>query len=301
MKCAVSRLAVIVLAAFALQLARAQTMSHEEELVRNSYAKLSFAGELTAISPAAFNIQGNGQDGPRRSDTVLLAEDVARTTPTFVLSDFKTGAIADIANAKWSQFITERPVEYLGGSLRDYSYDFSGNKTNWTAMEMKWTQNKAPFIPTDEYLQLTVTDAMKTQQVGLWSNQTGHITRYVAYTVNATFQGKSTGSYRAIAVFATDDHGKEVFSIADRITDMGLLYGTQTLPMYPGAFLSSDWRTVPVISAWIRSHEMPVSSCTGVAADEVCCSDGRCGISETDLNRELSAPLPSPKPSGGVQ
>jgi len=57
--------------------ASAQTMSHEEEVVRNAYAKLSFMCELDSVDKAAFDINGNGTDGPKRSDQVALQAAIA--------------------------------------------------------------------------------------------------------------------------------------------------------------------------------------------------------------------------------
>lgn len=83
------------------------------------------------------------------------------------------------------------------------------------------------------------------------------------------------------------------------ISGPGILYNIRDIPVYPGAFLSSDVRDVPVVATWVRSHEMATSACA--VAGELCCSRGHCGISESDLNRELAAPLPQPKVPGGQQ
>ena len=71
-------LSIALIWLWALPVLRPQTTSHEEEAVRNSYAKLSYVCELAAISPVAFDRQLKGQDQPRRSDLDLL---VALTTP----------------------------------------------------------------------------------------------------------------------------------------------------------------------------------------------------------------------------
>jgi len=239
-------LAGLVVFCTSLSILHAQTMSREEEILRNSYAKLSFMCELSAISPAAFDIKGNGEDGPRRSNLVLLDKDVARTTPTFTLSDFKIGAIADIANEKWSHFITQQPADYLSGSWRSYGYNYSGNMTSWTAIEMEWKQNKSPYIPTEEYLKLTVADAIRIQQA-MWVGQLSKSpTRYAAYTVEATFQGKSTGPYRAFFLFGVDAHGNELAAPTDLVTDSGLLFNDLSTPAYLGHFSQA----IGVICPW---------------------------------------------------
>ncbi len=100
--------------------------------------------------------------------------------------------------------------------------------------------------------------------------------------------------------FGHDVSGKEVITPEDPLDDTGILYHIQDGPAYPGAFLSSNVRDVPVVAAWVRSHEMPSKSCGG-AARTLCCAGGRCGLSQTDLNNDLSLPLPKPKNQGGGQ
>ena len=89
-------------------------------------------------------------------------------------------------------------------------------------------------------------------------------------------------------------HSQGTGPITNLVTDGGLLFNILALPAYPGAFLSSDIRIVPVVAAWVRSHEMPASKLRCGYRRSVLLS-WRCGISEAALNRELSAPLPSPK------
>src|SRR5271170_3612988 len=73
-------------------------MSHEEEVVRNAYAKLTFMCELVFVNDAALDIKGNGTDGSRRSDTPALHTAIAEFCPVYSLGAFQTGSIADIAN-----------------------------------------------------------------------------------------------------------------------------------------------------------------------------------------------------------
>jgi hypothetical protein len=276
-------------------------MSHEEEVVRNAYAKLSFMCELVFVDAAALDINGNGTDGPRRSNVDALHTLIAEFCPFFSLSAFQTGPIADIANEPLSRFITLSTPhdEVIRATKRGMSYNFFGNETGWISVEFKWvdiTQSGSNGYPYPE--DFTVAKGMA-QKEFQWSDQKNPVfTRYAAYTVNATLQGKSTAPHRAVFFFGHDTSGKEVITPEDPLDDTSILYRIQDELAYPGAFLSSDVRDVPVVAAWVRSHEMPSASCSEVART-LCCSQGHCGISQSDINRELAAPLPPAKNGAG--
>jgi hypothetical protein len=276
----------------------AQT-SHEEEVVRNVYAKHSFMCELVFVTDAAFDIKNNRIG----SNIVDLDTLVGEFCPVFSLSAFQIGPIADIADEPLSRFIT-LPTQHdqvIRVTQRTMSYNFSGNNTEWVGADFRWadlTQSGYNGYPYPE--DFTVAKSMAQKQLE-WSDQKNPVfTRYAAYTVTATLQGKSTAPHRAVFFFAHDASGKEVVNPEDPIDDAGSLYHIQDVRAYPGAFLSSDVRDVPVVAAWVRSHEMPSASCGG-AARTLCCAGGRCGLSQTDLNHDLSLPLPKPKNQGAGQ
>jgi hypothetical protein len=84
----------------------------------------------------------------------------------------------------------------------------------------------------------------------LWTDRPGvTFTRYAAYTIDATFQGKSSGPHRAIFFFGQDTAGKEVIAPNDPISGPGILFTIRDIPAYPIAFLSSDKRDVPIVAA----------------------------------------------------
>lgn len=274
--------------------ANAQSMSHEEEFVRNSYAKLSFMCELVPVTQAAFRDHSHKD----KTDVATLDTAIAQACPVFALSGFTVAPISDIANEPLGQFVT-LPTPHdqiLQASPMALSYNYNGNITSWTGAKFEWKDSHANGSLYPE--NFTVAKALQTGGL-LWSDQPhATFTRYAAYTVNATFQGKSTGPHRALFLFETDASGKEISNPHDLITGEGLLYHVLDDPAYPGAFLSSDWRDVPVVAAWVRSHELSGAACSAAAAKTICCSGGRCGISQADLNRDLAAALPSPKNAG---
>jgi hypothetical protein len=66
----------------------AQAMSLEEEVVRNTYAKLSFMCKFVLLPDAAFGRNSNGSDGPPRSDLTALHTEIG---PAAKLLREKTG------------------------------------------------------------------------------------------------------------------------------------------------------------------------------------------------------------------
>lgn len=133
-----------------------------------------------------------------------------------------------------------------------------------------------------------------------WSSLPVTFTRYAAFTVDASLDGKSSGPHKALYLFGTDSKGKEFVAEQDLITGgHSGMWQLLITPNYPAGFLQSALRNTPAVSAWIRSNEMPASSCDATKHN-VCCLHGRCGISQTDINRDLATPLPLSK-NGGQQ
>src|SRR5271156_843854 len=276
-------------------------MPHEEEVVRNAYAKLSFMCELVPLYNSVFPYSSSVPLDSHKTDSAVLQAAISNTCPVFSLSDFAIGPISQIANDPLSQFIT-LPTQHdqvIRVTQRAMSYNFSGNNTEWVGADFGWadtTQSGYNGYPCPE--DFTVAKAMAQKQLE-WSDQKNPVfTRYAAYTVNATLQGKTTAPHRAVFFFGHDASGKEVVNSEDPIDDTGGLYHIQNVRAYPGAFLSSDVRDVPVVAAWVRSHEMPSASCSATART-LCCSQGHCGISQSDINRDLAAPLPPTRNGGG--
>ena len=78
-------------------------MSHEEEVVRNAYAKLSLLCGLTPISDASLEEQAYPNLAADLYKTALETK-VRNATPTYTLSAFQVGSVASIANVPWSAF-----------------------------------------------------------------------------------------------------------------------------------------------------------------------------------------------------
>jgi hypothetical protein len=286
----------------------AQTMSHEEEVVRNTYAKLTL---LCAVDVLTKNIALSRGDRDKVSQAEIDNK-LAAALPTYDLSDFQIGDLSSIGNRPLSDFESVpaegRHILRISGTAYTYA-DYSSvydPVTHWAGMHVKWEDahsvNAAPLQPMSE---LGTASVQEIPQSGSKPEPLKRVvyTRYAAYTVNATYQRESTGPYKAFFLFGSDDHGKGYIAAFDLISGEHDNVGLGNMlaePGYPTGFLQSRLREHPVIANWIRANEMPASSCASVTGD-VCCSRGRCGVSQTDLNRELAAPLPQPKVQGGQQ
>lgn len=277
--------------------ADAQTMSHEEEVVRNAYAKLGFLCAVSPLTDAAL-----AQSRGTQADLEDIDKKIAAAMPVFRLSDFQVGSIADIARRPWGDFVSAPPegAQVLQASGASYYYSDSGNQEDWTAVRLYWAPS--PSDPAAENVMMglpvaTIIELASKQ----WSGKIPvTYTRYAAFTADLSFQGKTTGPHRAIFLFGVDPGGNEFVAENDLVsgTQIGIWHLLQT-PSYPAGFLRSKLREIPAVSTWIRANEMPASSCNQTRLD-VCCSHGRCGISQTDLNRDLSAPLPFAKEKDGA-
>jgi hypothetical protein len=269
----------------------AQTAALDEETVRNAYAKLSL---LCAVDPLTDS--GIDQLGGKQVDDIKLNAKMAAATPVFTLSSFRAGNIADIATDQMRQFVSlpQSGSNVLSADLVNFSNSDSGNPTSWVGARAAW--RASPQVTPDVEKSVgdqTVAEAVK---IGApqWSASPATYTRYAAFTVDATFQGKSTGPHQAIFFFGTDAKGHAVVAINDLLSGPQALWQMFDQNTYPTGLLSSKLRETPVVATWIRANEMPTSSCDA-AKHDLCCSHGRCGISAQDLNHDLAAALPRPK------
>ena len=271
-------------------LTRAQSMSHEEEVVRNTYAKASTLCSLEAISQAGLN-----QLGGKTIDEAELTKQLANATPVFTLSGFKTGTILSISSSQWGQLATmpQAGTQILGAGITTFNFSDNGNPVSWHVVTADWQRSSdAPeFIKASE--QRSVADTIKLGSPE-WSSKPVTYTEYASFTVKLTFQGKAVGPYRALFFFGKDGQGNDVVTPNDAVSNSILWDVLWNEPSYyPTGFVNSRLRQQPVIEKWLQANAIPQGSCT--ANHELCCSRGRCGISEDDLNQDLATPLPEAK------
>jgi hypothetical protein len=288
-------LAVLCLT-FPLLNIQAQSMSHEEEVVRNAYARFSFVCSLRPITQVAVP-----QLGGLKIDSLKLDAQVQQATPSYVLSDFKVGPISEIANDPWRDFVTppSQNGEILQSGEGDQSYSDNGNVSRWKTAEVEWTPS--PYLSPEAentILNKTVVEIIKIASPQ-WQNPKDPLvnyTRYAAFTVDVTLAGKSSGPHKAIFFFGTDAKGKEYVGTNDVISGPSPLdiYANKPSLVEPSGLLLGKFREAPAVANWLRANIMSDPSCSE-SGQTMCCMHGRCGISSAAFNRDLSTPLPAPK------
>ena len=295
-------LAVVITVFFAASNAYAQDMSHEEEAVRNAYAKLSLMCNLPPLINAGALQVSNIQITPE-----LLTARIANATPVFDLSDFKVGPISEIADRKWSEFNTvpSPGTPILRGHLITQDFNDNGSNTEWKMAAVNWAPAQQENTEALELiLSQPISEIIKLAG-GQWYDGTAGVTapitytRYAAFTVNATFQGRSTGPHKAIFFFGHDAHGKEFVSGNDFKSGASPLYYFSNHPLELSGLLLGKLRETPAVRNWLANNVAPASYCSP-DAQAVCCQHGHCGLSPYEFNRDLSIPLSAPK-TGGKQ
>lgn len=274
----------------------AQSMSHEEEVVRNAYAKFSFLCSMPPVTKAAAS-----QWPDDRIDQVKLDAEVANATPIFELTGFQTGPIASIANESWGTFVTppQQQGEVLVGQMETQGYSDNGNGTTWEMANVRWKPSPQISPETERFmLSKTVAEIIK---IGSPQWQPANMllvtyTRYAEFTVDVTFQGKSSGPHKAIFFFGTDVKGKEYLAVNDPISSQGSLANVANNPAEtePTGLLMNKLRETPIIANWLRANVVSDSSCSQTTM-AMCCAHGHCGISSAAFNHALATPLPSQK------
>jgi len=277
------RLRLIALLLLAPLFRGQQQMSHEEQIVRATYARVTFAAQLGMLWHAVELNEG----WPGLNDGLVLTK-AMNDQVRFDLTDFKVGELKDIGTASWASLV-EGPVDTLFIHFVEMPVSFTkNNKTRnfpITYADAAWKPAAPSAIDTLE--ERTRTSLVPTVKEVLRSlhkpNSGGEWKRYASYSVVASLREKSI-SYRATFLFSADGH--EILPL-DYATGMGIAPFVKTT-MYPSALVDTAFREIPLIQSWILSNE--IKGCKATNQPEVCCDPvmGRCGIASEDLQRSLS-------------
>lgn len=237
----------------------ATTMSHEEAVVREAYAKLAYAADVTSVQEVV-----DSQEQGEIIDQNEAMQTIAANKLEFSLSDFKIGNIADI-KGYYDDYVGEPDGGYVlsaGASTNNTTVDDIIVRTSLSA-QVQWTEGPS-----------TAPNAWKIPAVSALSRETNGITyqRYASYRVILKFQGRQR-DYRALAIFAPakpgfgtvlfQDNQSEDVLFVDLITNNSAL----TLFAKPGTDISPyDLRANrhnPIVAEWLRKNQPPS---TGVQA-----------------------------------
>jgi hypothetical protein len=107
-------LAVICVMLATLSGAVAQ-MTHEEQTVRASYAKLAYAAKLGVLANYA-------QTAKSRLPTALhtssdVQNEITRAVPVFEFANFQIGNTSDISGTRWETFVSKPQLDLIGVTM----------------------------------------------------------------------------------------------------------------------------------------------------------------------------------------
>ena len=136
-------------------------------------------------------------------ESARLKHELASQQATFELSSFQQGAIADIRSDLWTNFVTPEfklnQVLEIDTNLENRMEQGSAN-VSWFMGQAKWHQ--------PNLTNLDMAGGLFSMTVGIMMDQGSRFfltpdvvySRYVAYTVAASFNGQTIGPYHAMAV-----------------------------------------------------------------------------------------------------
>ncbi|MGZ4875890.1 MAG: hypothetical protein ACXV5R_12020, partial [Candidatus Angelobacter sp.] len=102
---------------------KCQQMTHEEEVVRTTYARLAFAGQINEIHNQLKEKRKSGKHIERTNFQLRMQAN----TLQFDLTNFKVGPLSDISQTKYSDLVT-KPSRTGGDSLYIAAGNFNYSK-----------------------------------------------------------------------------------------------------------------------------------------------------------------------------
>jgi hypothetical protein len=254
-----------------------QQMSHEEEVVRTTYAKLSYADEVRIVMKTMNALPDKFKADERAADKALASR------LEFQLSNFKTGPISEIEGRIMAEVSGMPPEGDTTGVLLVVpgTFNYKDNsaigkgKTEWTVYAtVSWNTTPQHVIGGDNWPMAALLDLKE---------MNGPYDRYATYTVTVTFQGKSR-TYNTAVLFGKNADGPSVHFL-------DLISGNMTLDllaktdMSTAPFSKTDLRDVPFIRKWLNSNRQ--QGCSVKGHGDVCCNPEtkKCGVGAAPISR----------------
>ena len=264
----------VILLFLLVPLAKGQPqMSHEEQVVRTTYAKLSYADEVRIIMKTMNAAPDKFQADQRSADKALASR------LDFELSNFTTGPVSEIEGRIMSElagFPTEGDTQgILNVSPGTFNYKDSSEtgkgRTEWTVYaDVSW--NTTPQHLAGGASGWPMAALLKLKEMN------GPYDRYATYTVTVTFQSKSR-TYNTAALFGKNADGDNVhfldlISGGSAAMTLDLLAKTD---MSTAPFSKTHLGNVPFIRKWLDSNQQ---ACSVKGHGDVCCNTEtkRCGV-----------------------
>lgn len=265
--------------------AAATDMSHEESVVRNTYAKLSYAvevGSITRLTKPAYN------NPEVKLEAVALANSMTSAEVRFQLSDIRVGNLADIAQTKYEDLVT-KPSGGQGLSISPVGFNYTerGIRALYTeTAEASWI--KVPALSAD--WNISVGQMISTMAHDMHVEV--KMSRFLSCAVTVAYQGRSE-NYKALWLFGTDSNGKAVTWPVDTLigTNGGALDYFQVHKVYPYSLAETHMRNIPAVHDWLTTRVVPSALC--VSSGDACCdlTALKCGHSIDELGISLHKEL----------
>lgn len=187
-----------------------QTVSHEEEVVRGAYARLSCAAQIGY----AWHQSAEGRSQTDTSNGAL-DDDRSQEELTFEVTDFQVGQLSALSGAPWTSLVSG-PVKILNAEYRDLGSNSSNASPTESGArlfyaDIRWdstVHEDVSDLVTPNHA-ITVTDYVTALQQP--KNGEGW-KRYASYAVVAT-QGEHRMSYRATFLFSGVGAEEEVWPL----------------------------------------------------------------------------------------
>jgi hypothetical protein len=248
-------------------------ISHEEEIVRVTYARLSYAAQVNDIHTLWL------EKGKRQQIDPIQFKLRLDQHLRFELTDFKVGPITEILSVKYKDLVT-KPSSSAGDSLDvgtghigGSNSDAQGNRTesSSTIAQVRW-------IPTQD---IKENWDFSFGTIYPLTEEAGKHQRYASFEVKATFQGRSR-IYRAMFLFGPN--GQPILPI-DTVINIngGALTRFIAEDPYPGTLIEGGLANKdPLIRGWLEMQQT-----TGGKSGEVYCDldSVRCGVNQEDFNK----------------
>ncbi len=270
------RLSLIVLLLLTPLSKGQQQMSHEEQIVRITYARLAFSAQINEVH-ALLKEHGvhKGLDRAefqRRLQSTLQVE----------LSDFKVGPLSEIAKVKYSDLVT-KPSQASGSSLYvapgRFNYSKDGQPTQSAIAVTHWI----PSNDITENWDIPFADGYAQGQFA------GQHQRYASFKVKATFEGRSR-EYRAVFLFGAGPNGTEVITPLDTIINIngGAVSHFAAHDAYPESLVEGGLGNDPVIREWLNTNQVSHGHPGTANCDP---ATMHCGIHSDDLKTMTLKPI----------
>jgi hypothetical protein len=236
--------------------------STEEQLVRQTYAKLSFETEIDAVHQLARQ---------KPLDPLQTSQRLEADTLRFTISDFHIGDLRDVANRPYSDLVDCRKYTLsFGGKSLDYKNESQVLLDTYASVGGDWqdqTSDPAPqewSLPMDQAVKLIA------------AQNSARFDRYASYTVTARFHGQSH-AYRAMSLFGSDLQSQPTVLFADNTVGTSALMEARRSNPYPHTLLETVFRNNSAVQAWLHGTLRSQACAQGT----VCCDENACSLPAT--------------------